>query len=296
MSLVSGLWVPDVLVIVCTLDTVFLHAIQWNATNVLVVRHFNWGNIVTFQRTGQVQAGFWMDSNIGASTSNASSWMWLLDPAQLRHDQQVIRQCFPCRYQTQCLTTSRSRGYLTLCACVCLLLSVCHRSWASLAALHEFASLKLPWVASRCQRACTCLDTTQTAGGMRLKSRRLRGPTRHWMLKHPHNLVRMQVFMGGNVWELPVVLLSRFFREITVSWPQLHSPLCLGCWLFNAVRSTESNRCVQHGQRVTIRAVQDDSRHDRTTASRFHWLWWLYVACLALNVEQDRICHHWNDS
>jgi hypothetical protein len=114
-----------VFVVIFLSDTVFLNAIQWNTTNVLVVHHFNWGNIVTFQRTGQVQAGFWLDSNIGASTENASSWMWLLDPAQLRHNKQVL-----------CSETGRRQRLWLLPRCVWLRLLVLR------AVQHGFGSRK----------------------------------------------------------------------------------------------------------------------------------------------------------
>ncbi|EDQ85023.1 uncharacterized protein MONBRDRAFT_34434 [Monosiga brevicollis MX1] len=46
------------------------------ATNALVVRHHNWGDITCFQRTGQVQAGLIVNSNFGV-VSDTTHWRWL---------------------------------------------------------------------------------------------------------------------------------------------------------------------------------------------------------------------------
>jgi hypothetical protein len=63
-----------------TADRVLLPQ-QWAlpGANVLVVRHHNWGNIECFQRTGQVHAGLWLNSNVPALLSSpAAGWRYAL--------------------------------------------------------------------------------------------------------------------------------------------------------------------------------------------------------------------------
>jgi len=54
--------------------------------NVVVVLHHNWGNIITFQRTGNKHAGLYLDSSwIHTDTS----WRWKVAPGFQPHDKQV---------------------------------------------------------------------------------------------------------------------------------------------------------------------------------------------------------------
>ena len=54
--------------------------------NVVVVLHHNWGNIITFQRTGNRHAGLYLDSSwIRTDTS----WRWQVAPGFMPHDKQV---------------------------------------------------------------------------------------------------------------------------------------------------------------------------------------------------------------
>ena len=67
------------------------HLLKAGQPNTLVVLHFNWGDITTFQRTGQTQAGLWLNSNFGFSSNVTSQrWRWLEAPQFLRHKQQII--------------------------------------------------------------------------------------------------------------------------------------------------------------------------------------------------------------
>ena len=52
-----------------TADVVYLplSLINMDAENVIIVKHFSWGNIVTFQRTGLTQAGLYIGALAWAS-------------------------------------------------------------------------------------------------------------------------------------------------------------------------------------------------------------------------------------
>ncbi len=55
--------------------------------NVIVVLHHNWGDLITFQRTGNVHAGLYVDSTfVGSDTS----WRCLTAPQFLPHEKQVV--------------------------------------------------------------------------------------------------------------------------------------------------------------------------------------------------------------
>ena len=55
--------------------------------NVIVALHHNWGDIITFQRTGNRHAGLYLDS---AWLKTDDSWRWLQAPEFSRHEKQVV--------------------------------------------------------------------------------------------------------------------------------------------------------------------------------------------------------------
>jgi hypothetical protein len=55
--------------------------------NVIVVQHHNWGDLVTFQRTGNRHAGLYVNS---AFASSDASWRWITAPQFVQHDRQVV--------------------------------------------------------------------------------------------------------------------------------------------------------------------------------------------------------------
>lgn len=56
-------------------------------TNVIVVRHHNWGELITFQRTGNKHAGLYVS---GEWVGSDPSWRWLTAPEFVPHDKQVV--------------------------------------------------------------------------------------------------------------------------------------------------------------------------------------------------------------
>ncbi len=55
--------------------------------NVIVVRHHNWGDLITFQRTGNKHAGLYVNSVFIRSDA---SWRWITAPEFMPHDKQVV--------------------------------------------------------------------------------------------------------------------------------------------------------------------------------------------------------------
>jgi hypothetical protein len=55
--------------------------------NAIVVQHHNWGDMVTFQRTGNKHAGVYVDSPFVKSDP---SWRWITAPQFVQHDKQVV--------------------------------------------------------------------------------------------------------------------------------------------------------------------------------------------------------------
>ncbi|MBN1816574.1 MAG: hypothetical protein JW828_04390, partial [Sedimentisphaerales bacterium] len=55
--------------------------------NVVVVLHHNWGDIITFQRTGNRRAGLYLDSTW---IKTDTSWRWWKAPQFLAHEQQIV--------------------------------------------------------------------------------------------------------------------------------------------------------------------------------------------------------------
>ena len=55
--------------------------------NVIVVLHHTWGDIITFQRTGNVRPGLWVDA---PWLKSDASWKWLKAPGYVEHGKQIV--------------------------------------------------------------------------------------------------------------------------------------------------------------------------------------------------------------
>ncbi len=76
-------------------------------TNELMIMHHNWGDITTFQRSGQKHAGLWVSSSF---VSSDESWKWCHVPQFVVHTEQISgiagdakRIRFPVIYDTRAL-------------------------------------------------------------------------------------------------------------------------------------------------------------------------------------------------
>ncbi|HWQ54727.1 MAG TPA: hypothetical protein VN442_13665, partial [Bryobacteraceae bacterium] len=70
-----------------TADTVDAAPYLRKGANVLLVLHHNWGPIVTFQRSGNVHAGLYLES---PWIRTDASWRWRTAPEFAAHDQQIV--------------------------------------------------------------------------------------------------------------------------------------------------------------------------------------------------------------